>query len=171
MHNITERKKTELLRQVFNQELKKEVDVRTKELKLASEKQQLYLDRILKTSSFKTKILSTISHKLRTPLNAIIGVADLLLEEENGLLNQDQKEFVTDIKDSAEHQFDMIKHILDISKIDSGQITLNIQKFSLNSMVEQLRSNLGPMYNKKNLKFIIKGLDEEKIRWSHNSNS
>ncbi|MBA7540154.1 Sensor histidine kinase RcsC [subsurface metagenome] len=56
----------------------------------------------------------------------------------------------------------MIKHILDISKIESGQITLNIQKFSLNSMVEQLRSSLRPMYIKKNLNFIVKGLDEVK---------
>ena len=162
LRDITERKKTELLRQAFNQELKKEVDLRTQELKLANQKQQLYLDRILKTSSFKTKFLSTMSHELRTPLNAIIGVSDLLLEEENGLLNKDQKEFIIDIKDSAEHQFDMIKHILEISKIESGQMTLNIQKFSINSMVEQLRSNLRPMYIKKNLKFIIRGLDEEK---------
>lgn len=162
LRDVTERKKAELLRKAFNQELKKEVDLRTQELKLANEKQQLYLDQILKTSYFKTKFLSTMSHELRTPLNAILGFSELLLEEENGLLNEDQKEFIKDIKDSAEHQFDMIKHILDISKIESGQITLNIQNFSLNLMVEQLRSSLRPMYNKKNLKFIVIGLDKEK---------
>ncbi len=162
LRDITERKKAELLRQAFNQELKKEVDLRTQELKLANEKQQLYLDQILKTSYFKTKFLSTMSHELRTPLNAILGFSDLLLEEKNGLLNREQKEFIVDIKESAEHQFDMIKHILDISKIESGQITLNIQNFSLNLMVGQLRSSLRPMYNKKNLKFVVKGLDEEK---------
>jgi PAS domain S-box-containing protein len=162
LRDITERKKAELLKQGFNQELKKEVDLRTQELKLANEKQQLYLDQILKTSYFKTKFLSIMSHELRTPLNAIIGFSELLLEEENGPLNKDQKEFIIDIKDSAEHQFDMIKHILDISKIESGQLTLNIQKFSLNFIVQQVKSSLRPMYNKKSLKFIVKGLDEEK---------
>ena len=78
-------------------------------------------------------------------------------------LNEEQNEFITDIKSSAEHQFDMIKHILNISKIESGQLNLNIQKFSLNSMVEQIKSNLKPLYSKINLEFEVKGLDEEKF--------
>ena len=68
---------------------------------------------------------------------------------------------MNDIKSSAEHQFDMIKRILDISKIESGQVSLNFQKFSLNSTIEQIRSNLKPLYSKKDLKFKVKGLDEE----------
>ena len=91
------------------------------------------MEQIVKSSQFKTEFMATMSHELRTPLNAIIGFADLLLEGVYGTLNEDQKEFIIDIKSSAEHQFSMIKHILDISKIESGQITLNIQEFSLNN--------------------------------------
>jgi len=102
-----------------------------------------------------------MSHELRTPLNAIIGFTDLLLEGVYGELNDEQNEFMNDIKSSAEHQFDMIKRILDISKIESGQVSLNIQKFSLNSTIEQIRSNLKPLYSIKDLKFKVKGLEEE----------
>jgi PAS domain S-box-containing protein len=159
--DITEKKKAELLEERFKEELEKEVEERTKNLNLAFKQQKLYLDQILKSSQFKTEFMATMSHELRTPLNAIIGFADLLIEGVYGSLNKEQQEFIRDIKSSAEHQFDMIKHILDISKVESGQITLNIQKFSLNTVVEQIKSNLRPMYAKKNLKFKVRGLDKD----------
>ncbi len=160
--DITEKKKGELLEQQFKEELEKEVQNRTKELNDALEQQKLYLDQILKSSQFKTEFMSTMSHELRTPLNAIIGFTDLLLEGVYGELNDEQLEYLNDIKSSAEYQFDMIKHILDISKIEAGQIVLNIQKFSLNNMVNQIKSSVRALYKKKGLKFKIKGLDSEK---------
>ncbi len=150
--DITEKKKAELLEQQFKEQLEKEVQIRTSELNDALEQQKLYLDQILKSSQFKTQFMSTMSHELRTPLNAIIGFTELLLEGVYGELNDEQLEFVNDIKSSAEHQFDMIKHILDISKIEGGQINLNIQKFSLNNIVNQVKSSLRPLYKKKGLK-------------------
>ena len=159
--DITEKKKGELITEKFKEELEKEVKKRTKELNDALEQQKLYLDQIVKSSQIKTEFMATMSHELRTPLNAIIGFTDLLLEGVYGGLNEDQIDFMNDIKSSAEHQFDMIKRILDISKIESGQVSLNFQKFSLNSTVEQIRSNLKPLYSKKDLKFKVKGLEEE----------
>jgi len=160
--DITEKKKAELLEQKFKEQLEKEVQIRTSELNDALEQQKLLLDQILKSSRFKTEFMSTMSHELRTPLNAIIGFTDLLLEGVYGELNEEQLEFVNDIKSSAEHQFDMIKHILDISKIEAGQTNLNIQKFSLNNIVYQIQSSLRPLYKKKGLKFKVKGLETEK---------
>ena len=159
--DITEKKKGELLKEKFKEELEIQVQKRTEELNKALEQQKLYLDQIAKTSQIKTEFMATMSHELRTPLNAIIGFTDLLLEDVYGKLNIEQREFMKDIKGSAEHQFDMIKRILDISKIESGQVTLNIQKFSLNSAIEQIKSNLKPLYSKKDLKFKVKGLDNE----------
>ncbi len=161
--DITEKKKMEILENKFKDELENEVQMRTKELNDALTQQKLFVDQIVKSSQFKTEFMATMSHELRTPLNAIIGFADLLLENVYGQLTEDQREFISDIKSSAEHQFDMIKHILDISKIESGQISLNIQKFSLNNMVEQIKSSLKPLINKKEIKVKIKGLEEEKF--------
>jgi len=159
--DITEKKKGELLTKKFKEELEVEVQKRTKELNDALEQQKLYLNQIVKSSQIKTQFMATMSHELRTPLNAIIGFTDLLLEGVYGELNEEQIDFMNDIKSSAEHQFDMIKRILDISKIESGQVSLNIQRFSLNSTIEQIRSNLKPLYSNKDLKFKVKGLDEE----------
>lgn len=159
--DITEKKQGELITEKFKEELEVEVEKRTKELNDALEQQKLFLDQIVKSSQIKTEFMATMSHELRTPLNAIIGFTDLLLEGVYGELNEEQIDFMNDIKSSAEHQFDMIQRILDISKIESGQVSLNIQKFSLNSTIEQIKSNLKPLYSKKNLKFKVKGLDEE----------
>ena len=166
LEDITERKRRELLEKKFKEKLEKKVQERTKDLNESFAQQKLYFDQIVKSSQFKTEFMATMSHELRTPLNAIIGFAELLLEGVYGQLNEEQKDFVSDIKSSAEHQFDMIKHILDISKIESGQITLNIQNFSLNNVVEQIKSSLKPLYSKKDLKFKIKGLEEEKYIYS-----
>ncbi len=159
--DITEKKKVELYETKFKEELEKKVKVRTEELNTTMQQQKLYLDQIVKSSKFKTEFMATMSHELRTPLNAIIGFTDLLLEEVYGTFTNEQKDFLLDIKASAEHQFDMINHILDISKIESGQITLNIQKFSLNSLVEQIKSSFKPSYLKKNIKLKVRGLENE----------
>ena len=159
--NIDEKKKRELLELEFKEKLEQEVEVRTIDLNFAFQQQKKYLDQILKTSQFKTEFMSTMSHELRTPLNAIIGFTDLLLEEVYGPLTEEQRDFVNDIKISAEDQFDMIKNILNISKIESGQIVLNVKSFSLNSMVEQTMSSLKPFIGKKRIEFQYKGLDRE----------
>jgi len=159
--NINEKKKRELLELEFKEKLEREVEKRTIDLNFAFQQQQKYLDQILKTSQFKTEFMSTMSHELRTPLNAIIGFTDLLLEELYGPLTEEQKNFINDIKISAEDQFDMIKNILNISKIESGQILLNLKRFSLNSIVEQTISSLKPLIGKKKIAFEVKGLDKE----------
>ena len=162
VRDISKRKQLELIKKEFNTKLEDEVVKRTKELNTALENQKLYLDQIVKSSQFKTEFLATMSHELRTPLNAIIGFTDLLLEGTYGELNEEQLDFLNDIKSSAEHQFEMIKDILDISKIEAGQLSLKKSKFSLNTLIEQVNSTLKPLYLKKKLAFKVKGLDYER---------
>jgi PAS domain S-box-containing protein len=158
----TERKKAEILRHKFNIELENEVKLRTKELNEAIEQQKLYLDQILKSSQFKTEFLATMSHELRTPLNAIIGFADLLLEGVYGTLTEQQEDFIRDIKSSAEHQYDMIKKILDISRIESGKATLKVEKIDIKNLLEIIISTFRPQLRKKDLKLELIGLKKVK---------
>lgn len=104
--------------------------------------------------------LKSVSHELRTPLNAIIGFTDLLLKSAYGSLNERQYEFLLHIKSSAEHQFDMIKYILDISKIDAGLLQLNIQEFKLLPYIRDINSIVKPLYEKKELKFNFEGIND-----------
>ncbi len=124
--------------------------------------QKLYLEEITKASQFKFEFLAMMSHELRTPLNAIIGFTDLLLEGVPGDLNEVQREYLEDIKSSAELQFEMVKHVLDISTIESGQVILSIKKFSLNNIIEQVKASLKPLYTKKKIKIKVKGLESPK---------
>ncbi|HEY0090730.1 MAG TPA: PAS domain-containing sensor histidine kinase, partial [Candidatus Lokiarchaeia archaeon] len=159
VRDITEKKREELLKEKFKEQLEKEVKLRTQELQDVLEQQKKYLDQIIKSSQFKTEFMATMSHELRTPLNSIIGFTELLLEGSYGPLNKDQINFLQDVKSSAEHQFEMIYQILDISKIESGQITLNLKTFLLNDLINQIVSTVKPLYTQKGLKFKIIGLD------------
>lgn len=163
VRDVSEKKKREALRKKFNQELEKEVEIRTKALKFALEQQKLYLDQILKASHFKTEFLATMSHELRTPLNSIIGFTDLLLEGVYGQLNSEQLEFIKDIEESSKHLLDMISNILDISKIESGEATLKISEIKLYEIVQQVISALNSLYSKKDLNIELIGIKREQL--------
>jgi len=161
--DVSERKKGEALRRNFSKKLEEEVDLRTNQLTEALEKQKLYLDQIIESSHFKTEFLATMSHELRTPLNSIIGFTDLLLEGTHGSLNNAQLEFLKDIKSSAEHQFDMISQILDISKIESGQSSLKIEDILLYNFINNIISTLRPLINEKKLTLEMRGIKKKLV--------
>jgi len=140
--------------------LRKQIDKERKDLLI---QQRMYIDELLKASQFKTEFLSLMSHELRTPLNAIIGFSDLLLDGSYGSLNPEQLDFIKDIKFSSEHLLEMINKILDISRIESGKLKLNIEKIELITMINQINSSLKSLYKEKNLYFKVEGLEEKKF--------
>ncbi len=158
--DISNRKRSKSFKERFEKELKVKVKKRTIELKKALKKQERFKEELIKASRFKNEFLATMSHELRTPLNPIIGFTDLLLEEEIGNLNELQKEYLRDMRSSAEHQLEMINKILDITKIESGKYVLDKKYFSLNSILDQIKSTIKPLYTQKELKFKIKGLKD-----------
>lgn len=161
IRDITERKEVELKLKESERDLDKKVKIRTKELETALEQQKLYLDQILKASELKTEFMDSMSHDLRTPLNCIIGFTDLLLEGSYGSVNDDQMQFILDISTSGQYLLDMIKNILDISKIEAGQLNLNYQHISFNKIIHQVKSTIKPLYSKKNLSFRVENLKHE----------
>ncbi len=133
------------------------------QLKYRYEEQTTYNDQLLKASQFKTEFMATMSHELRTPLNAVIGFSDLLLEGLYGNLNNEQLKFVKDISDSASHLLDLINQVLDISKIESGKMHLNVRRVNLNEMLEQINASIKLAIENKNLRIVTTGLDEPRI--------
>jgi PAS domain S-box-containing protein len=79
----------------------------------------------------KTLFLANMSHELRTPLNAILGFAQLLSLGTRGTLNVDQKEYVASIMRGGEHLLRLINDVLDLSRIDSGHLTLSFEPVNL----------------------------------------
>ena len=96
------------------------------------------LYRELETASrHKSEFLASMSHELRTPLNAIIGFSQMLRERMVGEVNQKQEEYLDDIISSGNHLLSLINDMLDLSKIEAGQFTLEVAPFSLREALER----------------------------------
>jgi signal transduction histidine kinase len=92
----------------------------------------------------KSQFLATMSHELRTPLNAIIGFADLMHDGRLGPVSDQHRESLDDIRGSARHLLDLINEVLDLARIESGRIMLDIQSIDpvdvVSTAVDSLRS-------------------------------
>ncbi|MDD5333123.1 MAG: response regulator [Rhodoferax sp.] len=86
-------------------------------------------------SRLKSEFLANMSHELRTPLNAIIGFSEVLKDGLVGELTAQQQEFVRDIFTSGQHLLSLINDILDLSKIEAGKMTLDLDPLDLDGML------------------------------------
>jgi signal transduction histidine kinase len=88
------------------------------------------------TSRHKSEFLASMSHELRTPLNAIIGFSQVLRERMFGDVNEKQAEYLDDILSSGHHLLALINDVLDLSKVEAGQVELDVASFSLREALE-----------------------------------
>lgn len=94
----------------------------------------------------KDKLLSHVSHELRTPMTAIMGLTHLILESK---LSAVQKDYILKIEASSEHLLNLINDILDVSKIQAGELKLEKSEFNINSILEYVLS-VNAMHAKRN---------------------
>ena len=101
----------------------------------------------------KSAFLSTMSHELRTPLNSIIGFSGILLHGSAGQLNEEQAKQVGMIQKSGRHLLSLISDILDMSKIESGQLSVNYELFNIQDIIEDIIRLQAPSAMTKELTF------------------
>lgn len=120
---------------------------------LASTNQALELRNreVEQATTLKSKFLASMSHELRTPLNAIIGFSGLLREETAGQLNAKQKRYVQHVKNGADHLLQLINDILDLSKIEAGQLDFSFEDFEINDAVPEVLSSILPLATAKKI--------------------
>jgi signal transduction histidine kinase len=99
----------------------------------------------------KSQFLATMSHELRTPLNAIIGFADLMHDERLGPVSDQHREALDDIRGSARHLLDLINEVLDLARIESGRILLDVQAVDAVQVVSSGVDSLRPLASERNL--------------------
>jgi len=102
----------------------------------------------------KSAFLATMSHELRTPLNSIIGFTGILMKQIAGPLNAEQLKQLGMAKGSAQHLLELINDVLDISKIEAGQLVVLLKTFDFGKMIHKVISSIQPMADKKNINLI-----------------
>jgi PAS domain S-box-containing protein len=133
---------TELLRTQL--ELEERVRQRTAELQKAKEAAES-ADRL------KSAFLATMSHELRTPLNSIIGFTGIIAQGLAGPLNEEQRKQLGMVQNSARHLLALINDVLDISKIEAGQLEIQCASFSILEAVRKAVTIASPLAQKKGL--------------------
>jgi len=93
-------------------------------------------DELEEVSLRKSEFLANMSHELRTPLNAIIGFSEVLKDGLLGELQADQHEYIDDIFNSGHHLLSLINDILDLSKVEAGQMTLDLEPIEIGKMLD-----------------------------------
>lgn len=106
-------------------------------------------------SRLKSQFLANMSHELRTPLNGIIGFSQLLVDDKAGPLSAQQRSFLQDILDSANHLLHLVNDLLDISKIEAGRMEVHAEWFVLADAVQEACAMLAPTLASKELQLTL----------------
>jgi len=121
---------------VKNIELAKLVDEKTYEIKMEVLERKKAQEKAEEADRLKTAFLANMSHEIRTPLNAIIGFSELL--KDNGLEEEDKNLYIKHITASGKSLLNLINDIIDISKIEAGQLTISKEECKVNSILYEL---------------------------------
>jgi len=129
-------------------ELEGRVAERTTELVAAKEHAET-ADRM------KSAFLATMSHELRTPLNSIIGFTGVMLQQLPGPLNAEQEKQLGMVRGASRHLLTLINDVLDISKIEAGEMRLNTDNFDLCQLLERVAATFAPQAQQRGLDFKL----------------
>jgi len=116
--------------------LNRQLRQQAEELRRRGEKITEKNHQLAEASKMKSEFLANMSHELRTPLNAIIGFAEVLKDGLAGKLSQKQADYVTDIFVSGQHLLSLINDILDLSKVEAGKMTLDVEPLEVASLLQ-----------------------------------
>jgi signal transduction histidine kinase len=120
-----------------------------RELEHKNDKLQMAYDRLKELDRLKSNFLATVSHELRTPLTSIIGYSEMLLEGIAGDITGEQREFVTTIREKGEQLLGLIKGLLDLSKLESGTMSLRKAPMDVAALVKDVAQTMTPHAKKK----------------------
>ncbi|MGZ5458490.1 MAG: HAMP domain-containing protein [Thermoanaerobaculia bacterium] len=136
-----------------------EVEQKNREVETAKRQLEEKARQLALTSKYKSEFLANMSHELRTPLNSLLILAKLLSDNPEGNLTDKQTEFAKTIHSSGQDLLTLINDILDLSKIESGMMTVALSDVSFREISELTDRTFRQVANDKNLEFVIEQAD------------
>ncbi|TAK10283.1 MAG: DUF4118 domain-containing protein [Candidatus Manganitrophaceae bacterium] len=126
-------------------------------ISLLSEVRLSALRQAREINRLKSQLLAIVSHDLRTPLNAIIGYSSLLREPRVSENRTKREEMLERIHQNARIQLDLINNILDLSRIETGKISVQMERVDFSELIQEMLSHLEPLAKEKGLEidFIV----------------
>src|SRR5689334_2848397 len=154
----------------LNTGLERKVKRRTRQLSLSRRKLKRSLDRLVEHDRMKTEFFSNVSHELRTPLTMILTPVDRLLEG-RGALSGEASAMLEMVRLNGYRLLDLINRLLDFSKLEAGQMKLQLSAVDVNELVRKLTTAATPLAIQRNIELAVDcdpeivafGADEEKV--------
>lgn len=104
---------------------------------------------LIKADKMKSEFLAIMSHELRTPLNAVLGYTEAIVDQSLGPLNEDQSQSLNQVLKNGQSLLELINSILDLAKIESGKMDLNLDSFDLLELAQNVQGSVQPLIDKK----------------------
>jgi CheY-like chemotaxis protein/signal transduction histidine kinase len=137
------------------EEQKVEVERKKREVEAAKMALEDKAEQLSLTSRYKSEFLSNMSHELRTPLNSLLILAQQLAENSHKNLSPEQVEFARTIQGAGKDLLSLINEILDLSKIESGTVTLEASQLSFRQVCDQVERTFRPVADSRSLEFSV----------------
>ena len=140
-------------------------ELKTQSVELQEQNRELEMqkDQLSEVNRLKTSFLSNMSHELRTPLNSIIALSGVLNRRLAGKIAEEEHSYMDVIERSGKNLLSLINDILDISRIESGRVDLEIDNFNIQDLIEEISLTILPLAHQKNIELKFEKIDEALI--------
>jgi signal transduction histidine kinase/HAMP domain-containing protein/DNA-binding response OmpR family regulator len=135
---------------------KKQVEAKNLEIEMARRALEEKAEQLALTSKYKSEFLANMSHELRTPLNSLLILSKLLADNAQGNLSDKQIEFARTINSAGSDLLNLINDILDLSKIESGTVTIEVGEMPMHHLKQHMERTFRQLAADKDLAFNVK---------------
>jgi signal transduction histidine kinase/DNA-binding response OmpR family regulator/HAMP domain-containing protein len=135
---------------------KKQVEAKNLEIEMARRALEEKAEQLALTSKYKSEFLANMSHELRTPLNSLLILSNLLADNAQANLTEKQVEFARTIHSAGSDLLNLINDILDLSKVESGTVTVEVGEMRMESLKNHMERTFRQLAADKGLDFTVK---------------